>query len=73
MRVGTRTAARTSVTSTSIAIRYAVRAAPGLRLRRMCHTNQSTKAASVAFEGISSRARASRNSRSPHPERIARS
>jgi hypothetical protein len=58
--VGTRTAARTSLTSSSIAVRNAVRAAPGLRLRRMCPTNQSRKASSAAIGPAHSRASRSR-------------
>ena len=58
MSVGTRTAGRTSEMSASIAVRKYAAAAPGLRLRRMCVTNQSWNAGSSAASGArSSRSR----------------
>ena len=72
-RVGTRTAARTSLTLRSIAVRNDVNAAPGLRLRLMCHPNQSRKASFSAISGAHSAASRSRYSRAPQPARTSAS
>ena len=70
--VGTRTAGSTSETSASIIMRKNAAAAPGLRLRRMCVTNQSQNSGSFAMVGASDRIIPSRKSRSPQCSRTPR-
>ena len=67
INVGTRTVARTSLTSASIIVRKNDSAAPGLRLLRMWPTNQVLKPSSSATLGAQSRSNASKKSRRPQP------
>ena len=55
IRVGTLTEDRMSLTSASFIVRKNESAAPGLRLRRMCPTNQLSKASSPTRAGAQSR------------------